>query len=318
MKLHNTYKLFTREDPLHIHKILGTICLLHYGYRYYLLLTTGTMDLHSDSAYVMVGIHGLLSVSSMIFHIPYNRIRSAPMIYPEYRLHSIIFALRSVICYYLTYYNLSKTYHGITCVITMIGADIVTNLYPSGTTTMRQMPFDNTIDEDTQHKIIVMQSTHQIGATLFMFGNADSCFSPMFAIQFAALLMTLVRKSIITTVQWHILYNMSLAINILCYYSVPMHFITAKLIFANVFYYWRFTSNRNNLIIGNKYIGWICIILVMKYYNWSQVFGDPSPLTRILFYIPVLEKYGELFARRFLIFGYFAFYQFYVHRKFIL
>lgn len=288
--LHNSYKLVTKEDPIHLHKVLGSVCLVHYIYRYYLLLTTGTMSLRTPFAYYMVGIHGLLSCSSMIFHIPIKRIKSGPMIYPEYRLHSIVFALRSVFCYYLTYHGFPKIYNIGICFATMGFADITTYFYPSGTTTMRQMPFDSSVDVDKRTYIIMMQSFHQIAATFYMLGNEDACFTPMFAIQLAALLMTLVRKSIISANAWHLIYNISLGINIFAYWSLSIRYILLKLVLIHSFYMWRFRIPRtptllrqsgvltndaiknteHTTVIGNKYIGWSIVFLV---YLWVNIDG---------------------------------------------
>jgi len=267
IKSHNLYKLFTKEDSTHLHKTLGLICLVNYAYRYYMIITTRTMGLHTPVAYYLVGVHGLLSCSSMIFHIPNKRIKGGPMIYPEYRLHSIIFALRSVVCYYLTFHQFPKTYHIGVCIGTMWLADVISRTFPSDTTTMRQMPFDEQITVAERNKIIEMQSVHQMGATLYMLGNEDACFSPMFAIQFAALLMTLVRKSIITTNTWHILYNFSLGTNVLCYWSNSLHYVVLQLILTQIFFYWRFcSSTRGGGWLGNKYIGWM-VVFTIFYYN---------------------------------------------------
>lgn len=283
MNIHNLYKLSTKEDPIHLHKILGGVCLVHYVYRYYLLIVNRTMDLHTDIAYYMVGLHGLLSCSSMIFHIPKKRINGGPMIYPEYRLHSIAFALRSVLCYYLTYHQFSKMWNVAVCFGTMIIADIVTVYFPSGTTTMRQMPFSTNIEVVDREKIITLQSLHQIAATLYMLGNEDACFSPMFAIQFAALLMTLVRKSIISANGWHILYNFSLWINILCYFSLSTKYSLLHMGLTQLFYYWRFRNQSaekktHNLFYGNKYIGWAGIFVLFFYsgsiYNAFSIFDN--------------------------------------------
>jgi len=197
----------------------------------------------------------------MIFHIPKQRIKGGPMIYPEYRLHSIVFALRSVVCYYLTYHGLPKIYNIGVCVVTMGLADITTYMYPSGTTTMRQMTFDPGIDETKRKYIIMMQSFHQIGATLYMVGNEDACFSPMFAIQIAAFLMTLVRKSIIHPTMWHLVYNLSLWINVFCYNSLPIRYIIIHPVLCQLFYYWRFSGDRSvpKLFVGNKYVGWTIV-----------------------------------------------------------
>ena len=42
--------------------------------------------------------HALLSLSSIKFHVPRERIAKKPMIWQEFRMHNIIFALRSFVC----------------------------------------------------------------------------------------------------------------------------------------------------------------------------------------------------------------------------
>ena len=263
IRLHNSHKLVTKEDPYHIHKTLGTICLVNYGYRYYLLLTRGTMDLNNPFAAYLVVAHAALSCTSMIYRIPKIRNKTGPMIYPEYRIHSILFALRSAVCFFLTYYHCSIVYRFAACYATMVLADIATSRYNTDTdsTTIRNMPFDNQIAEEDRTKIIQMQSSQQIAATLFMLGNLDSCFSPMFAIQIAAFLMTLVRKNIIHPTMWHLLYNLSLWINVFCYNSLPIRYIIMHPVLCQLFYYWRFSGDRSvpKLFIGNKYVGWTIV-----------------------------------------------------------
>ena len=134
----NTVKLLTHEEShlFHIHKILGILVLSHYAYRTYLLLTTGSMQFDTSffTPYCIV-LHMLLSVSSFIFKISQTRIQSAPMIYPEFRLHSILFAYRSLIVmlmmWYAKRYNLVFPLYlrGIVVLVTMVLADLVTNHY---------------------------------------------------------------------------------------------------------------------------------------------------------------------------------------------
>lgn len=270
IRLHNSHKLVTKEDSTHFHKTLGIICLVHYGYRYYLLFTKGTMNMDNSFACGLMCLHGLLSVSSVIFHIPEKRNKSAPMIYPEYRQHSILFAMRSVICFFLTYYQYSSLYKMTACYATMLLADVVTFRHQSVvvTTTMRDMPFDKRIPEKDQSLIIRMQSSQQIGATLFMFGNLDSCFTPMFSIQIAAFLMTLVRKNIIDSNMWHLLYNTSLLSNIFCYYSLPTSYIISQITLFQLFYYWRFSFDKvSTRVLGNKYVGWTVIFALIYFYE---------------------------------------------------
>jgi len=47
---------------------------------------------------IVISMHVLLSVSSLIFKLPVRRIAEGSRIWPEYRLHSIIFACRSLAC----------------------------------------------------------------------------------------------------------------------------------------------------------------------------------------------------------------------------
>ena len=301
-RLHNSYKLVTKEDPLHIHKLFGIICLVNYGYRYYLLIQNGSMDLDNHTATTLVLCHATLSCSSILFHIPSIRNKSAPMIYPEYRLHSIIFVMRSVICFFLTYYDCSILYKFGACYLTMIMADIVTARYRSDNqnTTMRDMPFDPRIKEDEQRKIILMQSSQQIGATLYMFGNLDSCFSPMFAIQLAAFLMTLVRKNIIDSNMWHLIYNVSLWMNAFCFYSIPVGYLFIEPILFHIFYYWRFSVDKDsNQFVGNKYVGWTIVFAVLYLYMQLNV-QIPNSM--------VLSDTAKLMFQRSMIIAYFAIY----------
>ena len=299
---HNSHKLITKEDPLHIHKSLGFICLANYAYRYYLLIRHGSMDLNNSNAAILILCHATLSCSSLVFHIPASRNKTAPMIYPEYRLHSILFVLRSVVCYFLTLFEYSIEYKFATCYATMLLADFVTAMYKLPetpmNTTMRNMPFDKRIGEDEQQQIILMQSSQQIGATLYMFGNLDSCFSPMFAIQIAAVLMTLVRKSVIDSNMWHLVYNFSLWINVLCFYSIPIGYLCAEVTLFQVFYYWRFSSVKNQprVFVGNKYVGWTIVFALLYYY---QTMRFDEKITSI-----VLQNNMEMFIRLSSVFGY--------------
>jgi hypothetical protein len=252
MNFENLHKLFTREDSTNIHKILGSISLFNYIYRFGSLFLYGNMFNDNLNALYLIGIHGLLSVSSLIFHIPRIRNKVGPMIYPEFRLHSIAFALRSVFCCFLYYYNFSKIYHIYVCFLTMIGADIITYYYKDGNT-MRNMPFDENISFEDQNKITLMHSKSQIAATIFMIGNITTAYSPLFAIQIAAFLMTLVRKNIIKSNTWHKIYTLSLWINIFSYISIDIGWIIIQMSLYYLFIEMRFNYKMN------KYKAWSLI-----------------------------------------------------------
>lgn len=265
----NLYKLMTKEDPLHFHKILGGIVLANYLYRYTCFFFYGHMNFsksHWDTA--LLAVHGLLSVSSLAFHISGVRNPQQPMIYPEYRLHSILFALRSVACCLLAIWQYHYVYTMAVCGSTLMLADLITTYYnPVGNngSTMRNMPFDKSIPLEEQNQIVSMQSASQIGATLFMFGNAETAFSPMLAIQLAALLMTLVRKSIIDAYMWHFVYSLSLWINNVLFYSATPGFFVMFLAIYNLHYYVVFPYRIN------KYVAWIFHFTLIALYKETGV-----------------------------------------------
>jgi hypothetical protein len=317
LNLHNSYKLVTKEDPMHFHKTIGIICLANYGYRYYLLLTTGNMQLNNPTAGILMCIHGALSVSSLVYHIPSKRNRLSPMIYPEFREHNILFAMRSIVCFFLHYYSFqySVLYKMAVCYGTMFIADFITYRHQPdavvATTTMRDMPFDRQITKTVQADIIHIQSSQQIGATLFMLGNLDSCFTPMFSIQISAFLMTLVRKNIIDANLWHLLYNLSLWSNIFCYYSLPLQYVIVYPVLFHLFYYWRFSTKKTPMqIIGNKYIGWTIIFALFYFYEKNGAFYGTL-------HLPKVNQQLDMLIRRTLISTYLAIYT-YRSREFLV
>jgi len=90
--------LFTKEDTFNIHKTFGIGCLLHFLYRFAFI---GTADMGFSGTYQTLGCiawHFMLSTTSLIFRIPIKRIAEGSRIWPEYRLHSIVFACRSLAC----------------------------------------------------------------------------------------------------------------------------------------------------------------------------------------------------------------------------
>ena len=249
----NINKLYTKEDSTLIHKFLGGICIINFIYRYYLYFVYNSMLLDNNFALFLIFVHGLLSISSFIFHIPSNRNPSKPMIYPEFRLHSIVFALRSVIVCYQYYNNYNYINIIITCYGTMYLADLTTIFYNTDKkngTTMRNMPFDNNIPLQKQNEITKMHSIMQIAATTYMFGDIQTAFSPLLAIQLAAFLMTLVRKSIINSTTWHAIYSLTLWINICLFATQSIGFIIIHYIMINNYHYIFFPRKIN------KYIAW--------------------------------------------------------------
>jgi hypothetical protein len=291
MNTENIHKLVTKEDIYHLHKTLGICTLLHFGYRFYLFLIYGTFCFYKREDMYLIGLHGVLSTSSLIFHISKTRNHSGPMIYPEFRMHSIIFTLRSVVCCYISYfYRDNNTLFPIilkiaTVFLTMLSADYATiKLRESNTLTpMRNISFGNNIEQELQVKIKLMYSTAQVYATLFMLKNVDTAFLPLWAIQIAALLMTMVRKNIIKPKTWHVLYTLSLWINVFLIFQYKtgeiINFNAMMFIFKKI----RFDANYN------KYLSWSFVFLLYlveykyKYfYNVSIIVQNMGILSYLL------------------------------------
>ena len=206
-------KFATKEDTYNIHKTLGLVSLCHYGYRFYNIVSEGDSGLADDmNLYFWIFVHMTLSASSLMFHIPNNRVAKRPMIYPEFRLHSILFAFRSLLV--MTFFDIMW----VRCLITLatsVLADMVTKYYRNNDTTMRGMPFSDNIPNWFRAQINTFYSVSQVLATMNMvFGRTiDSPFVVLFPIQIAAFLMTCVRKGLIGADGWHGLYSIALLLN---------------------------------------------------------------------------------------------------------
>lgn len=279
MRILNIPKLFTHEDPLHIHKLLGISSLIHYAYRAYLSYVSTNHSMSFDPTkwhtLALIVMHVLLSTTSLVFTIPRNRVRKLPMIWPEFRLHSIVFAYRSLlamICFWLNAKTGMVLFHyarGIILLLTLASADLVTLYYKNhdmllpGETTMRSMPFPEGTNPTLIRTTNLYYSISQVLATMNIIftSNMNRPFAVLFPIQLAAFLMTLVRKSILTSGEWHVMYAGALGLNYVYavvattdnsgLISMPMY-----LFLASTFIILRFRYH------VNKYILWSGIVSI--------------------------------------------------------
>ena len=247
----NLFKLITKEDILHVHKLLGITSLILYAYRFNKLIFQHDMQINSRYGFITLFVHGLLSISSFEFHISKNRHYALPIIYPEFRMHSMLFTFRSIICCLVHCYKLHYVLNIIVCFITMKLADIITNKYQTNTTTMRIMPYMTYLNEYQKQEIIRMHSFMQLVATYYMVENENTAYSPILAIQFAAFLMTLVKKGIIDIGSWHYVYSLTLWLNIFGILSANLSFVCTMNCICYFMYYWRIINGMN------KYVGWL-------------------------------------------------------------
>jgi hypothetical protein len=104
-------KLITKEDVFHHHKVLGVLVLLVMLIRFAMLGQESDMGFLSHPQFTLptILLHFLLNLSSFQFRIPERRIKDGGRIWPEYRLHAAVFAIRSMVTILL--YHVERMYH---------------------------------------------------------------------------------------------------------------------------------------------------------------------------------------------------------------
>jgi hypothetical protein len=166
------------------------------------------------------------------------------------------------------------------CFGTMMVADLITmKVAEPGNTTMRDMPFSENISEEDRRKITLFHSSQQGGATVAMLLNINSAFGPLFAIQFSMFLMTMVRKSIITTNTWQLIYSLSLIINGFILYTLSFSKI---IILASVLIIFPILRIQMHI---NKYVVWSIIFGFIHLFNsYDLQYIDNFKHTNIIIY----------------------------------
>jgi len=262
-------KLVTAEDRFHIHKTLGILTTIHFIYRAYTAAVSPThqMGFQPGDPWMLAGLlcHVALSGTSLIFHIPTNRVRLAPMIWPEFRIHSILFAYRSLSVLLVYWFNPSLTFiRPLAVLTTIIVADFVSAHYKkqgflkNEQTTMRSMPFPPGLPQSVITGVNLFYSISQVYATLVvLYRSPDAIFATLFPIQFAAFWMTLVRKGILTAGQWHTYYALSLLSNYVYIYAMPSEALLIPRSYISVYAFM--------FVLGRFYYN------VSKYFLWGTI-----------------------------------------------
>ena len=284
--------LFTNHDKYHLHKVLGFGCLFNFFLRIYWLVVYGSMYIYADtlmSLFIPVA-HLSLSVSSIIFHVPQTRLNSKIIIWKELQLHNMVFTSRSATI--MLYSILCSRMNGAAAVATAASAthsayayylyqlgkfalviahhllaDHITARYNTNDkTTTRDINWEN-ISDRTKAVMKQYYAVCQILAINALIltdnepygsGTVESAFLIMFPIQLSTFLMTLVRKSIISNISWHIFYGLSL---------VSPFFIILNTI----------NNRKNELEVAKVYLPILYIVFRLqygmnKYYLMSHVF----------------------------------------------
>ena len=273
-------KLITHEDKFHIHKIMGCVSLLNFFYLLFDCFYSGAkaeLTLRTvDSGFIgLTWVHSILSLSALQFLIPRSRTGIIPMIWQEFRAHSIVFAVRSFTLINVLYFiakkydvdvnnitNSDDTEYNVftSCVrlgfvlLAMKLADLSTEYLRENKkeTTTATMPYWSDCPANVQSAIKYFYTHSQFMATFVcLFGKIPYILAVAFPIQFASFMMTLVRKNIISSFWYHMLYGGSLLavylINAADIKMYPVIIIGCLLIYLRVH------------MKLNKYVLWIIV-----------------------------------------------------------
>lgn len=273
-----SHRLVTHEDGLymHMHKIVGVLGLGHFIYRTFSVCKYGTMFF--DSSYwtlVWIAVHAMMHVTSFEFMLPNRRNRVYNIIWPEMRIHSLIFAYRSVIMmialwmawngYIPEHYAVYM--RGPLVLLTMVTADAATAYYKvnhaikEDETTMRSNPYPSYVSESFSRMYNIFYSTSQVfGTANLLYRDMNAIFMIIMPIQIAPFAMTLVKKGIINQAGWHFWYSLAIFANYLNAALTPnddthMYYLFSVLIFC----VGRFGFNMK------KYVLWMSIIALQWY-----------------------------------------------------
>lgn len=270
------HELITKDDPFHLHKTLGVICLISYMWR---LSQWGperdmAFATHPQFTIPTILLHFMLNLSSFEFKLPPRRINSGYRIWPEYRAHSLVFLCRSLATMILTYYeelyNKPPNYwmNLVIVLVTMAAADTSSKMtdHQSGFSRKLQVP----------NIVKYCFSVAQLWATAgIIYGLRRYSVQLLYCliIQVNAFLMTLRRKNLAGHYVLISVYGFLLVAGILIctvelvvwdgWKAVLIFFIAANT--ASVIR----LAPRKPPLMNNKYLMWIliaCLVAIMRRY----------------------------------------------------
>lgn len=218
-------QLFTKEDPLHVHKTFGLAALCSFMYRIpkFGEHDMGFPDKSGDLiTFLTLLVHVCLNVSSFEFHIPAKRIQSdGGRIWPQYRFHSLLFSCRGLLCIALNvfYYRSESSQsqqqskfrlpHGNYAVVlgTMLLGDIASNYWV-------KHPSNSIRDLKAPPVVKYYFSVMQFLATSVSLVGIRRCslhYYMLMVVQVTAFLMTLRRKNLVSHETNVVIYALLLA-----------------------------------------------------------------------------------------------------------
>ena len=277
--------LFTNHDKYHIHKTLGFLAVANFILRFYYAIIYGTSfppfetKVFSCSS---VLIHALLPIASLSIPLPEKRNFTSPMIWKEFRLHSILFSCRHSILTIITLLELWPTQleifknyklyalfsESILKYIAIIScikiASIITAKYgDTEKRTTNAMPYPEHVTEYEIEKIKYEYAKKQFGATIMAVFSGELSvslnFAPLYAIQSAPFMMTLVRKGKCNSAHYHMVYSLTLIYPLYLYHVTLRKFYSQFADFAICYLYIFAYSMRIKGGLDNKKI-WAIVV----------------------------------------------------------
>ena len=267
-------KLITHEDAFHHHKILGVLVLIIFFVRF-CMVGEGDMGFasHPNWTYPTLMVHFLLNASSLQFKIPKSRIKDGGRIWPEYRLHAAVFAIRSMVTI-LIYklerdYNLAPNYNLNYYIVIggMLAADAAS--WSVGA----KYNSRSVRDLDTHPAVKFFFSFMQFGAHAGLLFGIRRCTGPfmiIFVTQTTPFVATLRRKNIFTS-NWGgaFIYGAMLAsgaaIVQMEYYNAGPRTFAAVRTFGQIAALQRMAPLPKAFApLQNKYVVWTCAFLLIR------------------------------------------------------
>ena len=274
-------RLISKEDPFHIHKTLALACLCSFVWRY---MHTGRSDktdmaflTHPELTIPTVLLHFLLTASAFVFKIPQRRIRDGSRIWPEYRMHALIFLTRSLVVmvryWYEDRYHLPRWYdfNFFAVLATLAAAD-------GASYSVRTAQSNSVRNLETHPAVRYFFSVTQFQATsALLMGQRRyaMCFLIVAVVQLTPFMATLRRKNLLGR-QWMVfLYGVLLVFSGIIgnLYSPGATVIEKRVsfVFGYVAALWRMLPLPKAVRwLQNKYLIWCTLGLLMR--RWRDSF----------------------------------------------
>lgn len=229
-------------------------------------ITSATSITQMLNSKYMSLIHAGLYASAYIPHIPSKRNLHNPMIWPEFRIHNTIFGMRHILatCFPNIYFRIFLVF------TSMYLADITTKKFGSidqRTTNAMPYPKINELDMQRTKKFYAVAQFHATALTVI--GSQMLTYYPLLALQLSPLLMTLVRKSMISCYTYHLVYSISL---VSIYPIILLNVKPAYVFTGFIAYKLRFNTQMNKYLIWTISLSFGLLLHFNEWINFNYLY----------------------------------------------